>query len=174
MNGIHPSMCVYPLIYILVRALLTTHQSRHRCEVMASFPESLSKINQLVSGTFSLSSQHHSQLIYNVPCAYVDPRVQDECLKPGIQACSACRLVKYCSKVAQKGVPYSWLMRSPYRNASASIGKYTRKVCASRFCWPIILSALLQIARIPSAQVLGCPHGLKKAVLLYSSVMNRL
>lgn len=35
----------------------------------------------------------------SVPCAYVNPAKADECLKSGSQACSGCRLVKYCSKV---------------------------------------------------------------------------
>ncbi|GJE88932.1 zf-MYND and DUF4470 domain-containing protein [Phanerochaete sordida] len=39
------------------------------------------------------------------PCAYAHPdpaMLSDECRKPGTQACSGCRLVKYCSKECQR------------------------------------------------------------------------
>lgn len=37
-------------------------------------------------------------LSLSAPCAYTNPAIFDECLKPGSQVCSGCRLVSYCSK----------------------------------------------------------------------------
>ncbi|GJE94081.1 zf-MYND and DUF4470 domain-containing protein [Phanerochaete sordida] len=36
-----------------------------------------------------------------VRCAYTDPATAHECPRAGLQACSSCRLVKYCSKECQ-------------------------------------------------------------------------
>ncbi|EKM51315.1 uncharacterized protein PHACADRAFT_213165 [Phanerochaete carnosa HHB-10118-sp] len=37
----------------------------------------------------------------SAPCAYANPAKADECPNPGLQVCSGCRLVKYCSKECQ-------------------------------------------------------------------------
>lgn len=68
-------------------------------------------------------------LITSLPCANVQAEKYFFCKKPGTRACSACKLVSYCSQVAKKnGCLLYVLLNDCFRSAKKPTGSCTSKV----------------------------------------------
>ncbi|KAF9533232.1 hypothetical protein CPB83DRAFT_538125 [Crepidotus variabilis] len=73
---------------------MTEDESRLLSEMNPSNPEFMSMMAQGLKNPYPART--------TLPCANVQPKKYAVCDKPGKMACSACRLVSYCSKECQK------------------------------------------------------------------------
>jgi len=93
------------------------------------FPEDLNTMEDHLynASERSLRPQHPPPT--TLPCANVQPSKYKICKDPGTMACSACKLVSYCSKVSNKQLPHSRFAPNEYvRNAKMPTGNDISKV----------------------------------------------
>lgn len=77
-----------------------------------------------------LDSEHlkEKEVLERLPCAHVVPANNWRCSENGTQACGACQLVSYCSKVSTYEFNTLSCVSSCCRRASANTGAYTNEV----------------------------------------------
>ena len=82
----------------------------------------------LKSITDSISKPLRFPPLDTLPCANVQVDKYDACNKPGTMACSECRLVSYCSKVASISVFFGHIFWRKRRDVRKRTGNHIKEV----------------------------------------------